>query len=61
VFFKGQLQWGGGGKAVLEDGVVLYSHGVRQAIFAAYGCALPPCDRLLFDGGGDRVSQVEVV
>ena len=39
LFFKGQLQWGGGGKAVLEDGRVMYSHGVRQAVAAAFGCA----------------------
>ena len=38
LFFKGQLQWGGGGKAVLEDGRVMYSHGVRQAVAAAFGC-----------------------
>lgn len=62
VFFKGQLQWGGGGKVVLDDGVVMYSHGVRQAMNATYGCALR-VSRVLsfFNGGGDGVSHGEVV
>jgi hypothetical protein len=40
LYFKGQLQWGGGGKALLEDGKSTYSHGVRQAVYAIFKYAL---------------------
>lgn len=36
MFFKGRIKWGGGGAVILEDGVEMYSHGVRQRLFDLY-------------------------